>query len=236
MEKRTLVALLLSLIILIGYHIYFAPQPADVNEEEKDLSRKEVPEEKGREILPQKEELLKEKPGKDKERFSSVILPTEEEIGVETELYSAVFTNYGARLKSFKLKKYNDKLGDGAQCIELINTKKREDLPLSVIFKGSPQQDHSCLVFKASKNFLNLGGEIKKGEIIFTAKSEGGLKVVKRFTFFADSYNFDLDFTIFNQSDGGVEGEVTLEWLHKIDKSKESKGSGFFRGRRGRCG
>ena len=105
MEKRTILAFVLCIIVLIGWSYLFQP--------------KEPPKEPGIEDTGQQDQRPEPSPTKPSVPSPKIPLkldqqevkPTpldidEKEIRVETPLYIAVFSNRGPTLKSFQLKKY----------------------------------------------------------------------------------------------------------------------------------
>src|SRR5690349_6132522 len=112
MEKRLLLAFVLSFAVLIGFNVLFprqtptpsaAPTPSQT-------TAPATPETKSptTAVAPLPADVPKEE----------VQAANEEVVVVDTELYTAIVSNVGGVLKSFKLKNYTD---DKNQPIELIN-------------------------------------------------------------------------------------------------------------------
>ena len=113
MEKRVLVAIILSLAVLLLWQALFpSPQP-------KRVERIPAQGEEER-VLPQAEEVPLGKSAQEeavtaafstltKEQDSNTLAP-EKEIVVATDLYTATFSSRGACLKSFELMHYKNKM------------------------------------------------------------------------------------------------------------------------------
>jgi YidC/Oxa1 family membrane protein insertase len=156
------------------------------------------------------------------------------DIVVDTPLYRAVFTEAGARLKSFQLKKYRQslpftrlagfQLGPvgfeleryqtpekvGIKLKDLVRTASPQDLPLGLSWAGSNFTVPALLPYEAGAPGLALKpGE--KGTLKFTCTSPQGVVFTKVFTFSSDTYSFDLAVTLANHTGQPLEGQLNLE-------------------------
>lgn len=127
---------------------------------------------------------------------------TVSDIVVETDLFTATFSNKGAGLKSFVLKKYND---DIKQPMELISNKVHQDIGGSELypFHFSPFEDEEggFLMDINTRNFVYDGtptitmGAGESKEIVFKyASVEKNLSVEKRFIIKNGSYVLGIDY------------------------------------------
>ena len=217
MEKRAIYAILLTFIIILFWSVVqskFFPQ-APSKPETKDVKKEQIaPAEKAVE----KKEWVKESkpPAKPK------VIIEKKEISVETKNYGAVFTSEDARLRHFRLKKYEDRVEQSSLTIKLIqfvqsilgkkeeevkkpipldlvNTSDEEGLPLGLTFNESgtsPSEGN----WEVDRDQLRLLGNGEKGEIAFTKSLENGLKVIKRYRFNSEQYAIGLDVEIENNS------------------------------------
>jgi YidC/Oxa1 family membrane protein insertase len=156
------------------------------------------------------------------------------DVVVNTPLYRAVFTELGARLKSFQLKKYKSgmpiapiyefKLSFFSFELErylspeqakigpknLVREASSHELPLAMSWQGKTFSVPGMELCKASASSLNLkAGE--KGTLKFTCVSHQGLTFVKTFTFKADSYGFDLAVQVTNYTKRPLDGQLNLD-------------------------
>jgi YidC/Oxa1 family membrane protein insertase len=171
MEKRALLAIALSFIILFLYQYFFIkPQPQKVKKEAK-IEKKEEP---------QPVKPLVEIPAATK------IIPSEErEIKVETELYTAVFTTKGGTLKYYELKNYKDK--EGRNVVLLKKSSVRP--PLGIGLKDDFAL--SDINFDVTGKNLKLNKYNKSGSFIFEYV-DSGFSVKRTYTFHNDDYRVDI--------------------------------------------
>jgi YidC/Oxa1 family membrane protein insertase len=107
-EKRTLLAITLSMVILLVYQVFFTPEP------KKQEIQKPVNQEENIKISAPKPITP---PGLNTQKIaaetSDNYIPTdrtEDNIIVHTNMLTAVMTKYGARLKSIKLNNYKERI------------------------------------------------------------------------------------------------------------------------------
>ena len=238
MEKRAIYAILLTFFIIIAWTFiqskFFPqapskPQPQEVKKDQvtpaEKAAEKKVSEEK---------RLAKERaPGKPK------VVP-QKEISIETQNYWAVFTSDDARLKHFKLKKYENRVNETALTIKLIqfveeilgkkvetpkkpepldlvNTSGEKGLPLGLTLLLSDEN------WEVDKDQLRLLESSEKGEITFSKSLDNGLKVLKRFKFTADRYTINLEVEVQNNSSKEITNQFGLEWIGEIELAKLAK-------------
>ena len=217
MQIRALLAVIISLIILVIYQSYFAPPPP-------------VPEkpaaEKAQTAPPAKEEPVKAvSPG---EKIPGVSPPPQvrpaptikveqgKDVTVETPLYSAVFSTRGARLKDFRVKKYLDKIGEGAKPINLATENLGTEYPFGLDVTHANFPFSSDLLYRVNAETVKLGPDQKQGELVFTWASPQGLKLTQHMIFHAESYRIDISLQMVNLSSQVVEGRPTLLWAGKL--------------------
>lgn len=244
MEKRAILAILLTFIIIVFWSLiqskFFPPPPSKTQPQE---AKKEVvsPQEK---VAEKKAEIIK---GKLIEREGSLIrtkVVPQKEVRIETQNYWAVFTSDDARLKHFKLKKYNDRVKQRAitlkltqfideilgkkaeepknpEPLDLVNTREEKNLPLGLSFNGSNLPPHEN--WEVDKEQLRLLQDGEKGEITFSRSLDNGLKVVKRFQFHSDQYTINLEVEAQNSSSKEITNQLGLEWIGEIELARLAK-------------
>ncbi len=238
MEKKAIIAIILTFLIIFLWGIIqsklFPPPPSkppsEMKKVEPALIEKKV--EKGvgsREVKPL---------GEEKQPLKKKFIPTKE-ISVETQNYIAVFTSEGARLKHFRLKKYEDRVEESPFVIKLINlikdviggkpvvpmtpkpldlvnTSEEEGLPLKLTLSPFPSDGN----WEVDKDQLHLPNKDEKGEIVFTMVLENGLRVSKKFGFTSDKNAMDLEVEVENASSKEITTQLGLEWIGKIELEK----------------
>ncbi len=228
MERRALIALALSFVVFMAF-IYFGdklkrpvPPAPQTQTAQPEAPAPAPPPEAARPAPPAP---------------APVKPPTArpaKEIVVDTPLYRAVFTELGARLKSFQLKKYKDrmpfeslyhfKLGPVGFELErylnpetakigpkdLVREGGANELPLTVSWEGKTLNVNGLGLCEASTSSLTLN-DGDKGTLKFTCVSPEGLTFVKTFTFKADSYGFDLAVQVTNHTKQSLDGQINLD-------------------------
>lgn len=243
MDKRTFLAIVLSMAVIFVYQTFFAKPPA----------QKQPSPQKTEQAAPtaQKDEATKEAAVASVDppaTPSKKILPEnktipEKNISVETPLYSAVFTNEGAALKSLKLKDYYSTLPPDrrysfsavaeifqsnksekkpAQLVELVNVKEGMPKPLTVSFPNStvniPLRDH----YETRADRIDLTKSSDKYRLTFSRTYPGNMKVEKTYTFYPDKYNIDLEVRAYNLSSSALTQNPELIWTQFHDPKEES--------------
>ncbi len=173
MEKRALIAVAISFVILLAYQYFFTPPaPPKVQQQPK------VEEQAAQTPAEAKATPLAVTPAKN--------IPSEEkEIRIDTDLYSAVFSNKGATLKHFELKKYKDANGNNVVLlhttgiIPALGIGSKDDFDLSEVNFHTTVQD------------IKLDQNNKSGALVFEYAGSG-VAVRRTFTFYNDGYRIDL--------------------------------------------
>ena len=222
MEKRAFIAVILSLLVLFLYQYL-------VDKNKKMPATKEVPQtevtepkKEGLEGMSREERILPETMSKmSLVKVQKITQKEEKEITVTTDLYTAVFTTRGAKLKSWKLQKYKDKIGKDAQNIDLVTGRKSEGYPLGLESSKPDLHDIREALFEVDKGSLSLKERGEQGSISFSWTSPHGIELIKKFTFSAGKYLVGLDVNISNLSDKDTKEDVALSWKTKLDPSKE---------------
>ena len=177
-EKRTLIAIIFSIIILVGYQFLFPPQP----------QKQPLPEQAQKE----KKESKQQEAVKSPPKADSVPVPEpavshaeEKEVRIETGLYSATLSSIGGTIKKWELKKYKDK--DGLSVI--LQQGQSVYQPLSI---GSQNNFNLANAnFKISGRDMKLDENTNTGAVVFEyAASKYSIK--RTYTFYNDSYKIDL--------------------------------------------
>jgi YidC/Oxa1 family membrane protein insertase len=242
MEKRLLLAIVLSFAVLVLYQLVFVkkPPPQESFSEpiaEIEKAPKQEPIQKEPLTLPETEE---------KKDFQPISEESEEQIVVETPLYKAVWMNRGAQLKSWKLKKYKD---ENKEDLELISVRSLElgKYPL-LLSTDDPDFDNTInnALYKSSDYKLELI-DGQEGELRFEYADEAGTRVEKSFIFHGSNYTFETQIAVWKngqkieprliwgpsfgnlteqelrQRIGGGSPGVSVFYANKVDRHEERK-------------
>jgi len=166
--------------------------------------------------------LLKAKPGR-----------AARDVVVESPLFKAVFTEEGASLKSFQLKKYRQSLpfenifkfslgpvgfeveryqdptqkGPGPK--DLVTADINQKLPLSLSWEGRTQSIPATLLYEADATSLTLN-DGDTGNLAFRGATPEGHVITKTYRFRANTYAFELKAEIANRTSQKLEGDLRL--------------------------
>jgi len=129
--------------------------------------------------------------------LSSVTAAPERNIEVETDLYIAVFTTRGARLKSFRLKRYTKGVSPESGLYEMVETDRKGELPLGLAMGvGDGVADDAALVYTSEAPDGTRLSATGSARVVFTAQTEAGAQLQKAFTFTGGSYVFTVDASV----------------------------------------
>ncbi|MBN2419176.1 MAG: membrane protein insertase YidC, partial [Deltaproteobacteria bacterium] len=206
MEKRAILAFVLSFVVLLIWMQYSARRPVDPvgsnninNEEQIDKSvEKAVPDHQAdQSTSPVQSEIKAGTPDVE-----------EKVITVETPLYIATFSNSGPSLTGLKLKKYRSTLDPDSPPVELFTAQDHVKDHISLYFDDPLLKDAKNLVFKTGGESIVLSQGESDKEISFRFVASTGIAIEQIFSFSAESYDIGLKIKIANQSANAVNGNI----------------------------
>ncbi len=188
-ELRILVASLLSMVVFLGWTKYFGPKPP-VNVPQPNLPAQTAPATPGNAATAASTPAGSKAPSQTPAAASAATATTtpaiadtqERSIVVENALYRVVFSNRGAVVKSWQLKKYRDD-AKPPRTLDLVHPDSSEmtgGWPLSMVF-DDPQQEKAANsgLYKVSSDSTSLNAP---ADVTFTW-SDGHLEISKKFHF-----------------------------------------------------
>ncbi|MFQ6069655.1 MAG: membrane protein insertase YidC [Candidatus Aminicenantales bacterium] len=230
MEKRLLLAIVLSFLILVLWQLLFVKKPEEkpAAETPAEITKKTEKEAYERALQPPAK-----KKSEEKAAAPEILRPTsaeeEEKIIVETSLYRAVWTNRGGVLESWKLKKHKD---ENREELELVSPRAEE----LKIFPFSLKTDDplfddtvNSAYYKTSKPKLSLENG-QKAEMRFEYADGKGNSVEKIFTFEDGTYNFTTEIKVIKK---GKEINPRLLWGPGFSLLSPVQKKGRFGGTKG---
>ncbi len=207
MERRVLIAVLLSFIVLYAYQALFPappePKPAAAGQQPSAPS----PAEKTP-APPTAKAATAEAPGSDTPTAPAASQVNARDIVVESASVRAVFTTRGGALKSWRLKKYHDAAG---QPLELVASHPPAGAPLPFTLATDDDLVSTALAsgeFTTSADAVNVDSGTRT--LQFEFKNAAGIEARKSFTFDAQ-HPYSIGVT----ADVKREGQalpVTIEW------------------------
>lgn len=222
MDKRTILGFILIALIIILYPVYIEWITGGKKAQRLPVKQEGVTD-TTQQIAPSMAEEKKIVSPKEIERKVGILAPIdtaleEKDVTVETKLYTARFTTKGGELKSFILKKYQYSEGGN---IELLPA----DTPTSLNFTF-PDKDFSLSMFffEVDKEMLLLDNNTPTGAIEFTVKTESGVQIIKRYRFYDERYDFDLEFEITNLGELDVGRKYLFQWSSGLQSTEKNRG------------
>lgn len=197
MEKRVLLAIVLSFLVLVLYQALFVKKPTSTTPEVSPKIEKAPAQQ-----YPQKEEqpspvLPQEKPPE--KNLQTLTAAQEKEIIIETPLYRAVWSNRGAVLKSWQLKQYKNENNEN---LELVSLRSQEinKYPFALQTEDSTfNNEINKALYKFSSPVIRLS-EGQKGELRFAYADTAGNRVEKIFIFQGGKYSFEVKINVWKKS------------------------------------
>jgi YidC/Oxa1 family membrane protein insertase len=221
MDKRTILAIVLSVAVILIYQMFFMKPPVKQSPATtKEISQTAKKAETAAptpapSTLPQTG-IKGAKPAK----ITSAV--AERFISVETPLYTAQFTTKGGAIQSFKLKGYRQKLGDKSDLIELVDVNMGMPRPLTVSFPGSTVDLPAEGMYDSDTKSLDLTTGKESQRLILQQTISGAMKVEKIFTFHPDRYAIDLEVRVYNLTATPLSQNASLNWNQYVDPKVET--------------
>jgi YidC/Oxa1 family membrane protein insertase len=238
MDKRTILAVVLSLAVLLVYQIFIAKAPAPpVSTTAPAKLTAKTPE--GVAALPNS---VQKTAAAKKIGPAKIVAPRD--VQVETAQYTAIFSTRGGALKSFQLKGYQK---DCAQCaediypriknlvtgsneqpkpksnapVDLVDVKEGMPYPLAITFPESSTDIAPDSIYETNAAKLDLVKSKEKQRLVFSQTYDGKIKVEKIFTFNPDNYTIGLDVKVYNLTNSPVNQIPKLSWQQYFDPKQE---------------
>lgn len=201
MEKRLLIAIVLSFLVLVLFQIVFVKKPPQPEAsiqgvvetvkkaDQKPLEKESSSPPKG---IAETRFLKGQKP------LETVAAQMEEQISIDTSLYQAIWSNKGGILKSWKLKKFRN---EKKEELELVSSRSQEinAYPFNLATEDSEfdNEINNALYKSPSSNLVLKNGQ--QGEIRFDYANEKGAKVEKVFIFQDGKYDLDVKIAVWKE-------------------------------------
>ncbi|HKZ17485.1 MAG TPA: membrane protein insertase YidC, partial [Geobacteraceae bacterium] len=212
MEKRAIIAAVLSIAFFYAYYMLF-PSP-----------QKELPKQAPKQVttpapatVASEQRVIETKPQPQPQSGASIA----KDVVVDTDLYTAVFSNQGGSLKSFVLKKYRESNTAGGKQVALINESNPGLFALKTGSQGISLSP--AVIYSTTVDRLTVKGDQKR-TLDFIYTSAHGYTVKKTYTVHGDGYNIDLNTEIINNDANTLSGKLELAFPYQVvDKDKQSR-------------
>jgi len=221
MEKRLLLAIVLSFVILFVYQVFFAPKPPTPEQSPAEVISQQAVTSEAPQLQPETPALKEEET--ERQTFVAAEETIEKETVVDTSLFRAVWSNKGAVLKSWRLYQHLDENGEPLELISNISSDLRrypfwlktewvETDVLDGLSNFYELSNFDALInnalYTVSTNSLSLR-QGQSGEIRFEYAQDDGTRVEKVFTFTEGTYLFDVEINVWNR---GQKVESNILW------------------------
>jgi YidC/Oxa1 family membrane protein insertase len=241
MDKRTILAIVLSLAVLLVYQFFFVKPPVP----RKALAPQQSTGQVKKDVASTATSTPATATTIAKTAPKTVAAKPEappRDIKVETTHYTAIFSTRGAALKSLKLKGYYQ---DCPECtddiwpkikniftgtknpvkpktkdfIELVDVREGMPYPLAVTFPDSSADVSPDAVFDTTTGKLDLISAKEKQQLVFT-KSYDNIKIEKIFTFDPSGYSIGMEVKVYNLTEAPITQIPKLNWYQYVDPLK----------------
>jgi YidC/Oxa1 family membrane protein insertase len=225
MEKNTILAFVLSFAVLLAWAFLFGPKqepapPSQVPEVRKSepAPAPSFPAPLAKAVEPVAPVTTEER----KESARSAGEPTLKDIHVETPLYHAVFTSAGARIKSFRLKKYRMSPDEKSPLVEIILPDATGTNQVGVSFGIPSDPAREKLLYQVSTDMIRLSAGNEPQELTFSATTPEGVSISQTYRFHADRYPVELTVSVRNPSSTRTDGHFRAFIRNMLPKEAQS--------------
>jgi len=235
MDKKTILAVVLSLTVFLAYQMFFAtpppPKQAAPAQESKQVSKDTAAKPPATQATAAAPKSAAEKEAAPKD------------IKVETENYTAIFSTRGGALKSFQLKGYQKECTEctddiypkiknfvtgqnqpakakSKDLIELVAVNEAMPYPLAITFPETAAEIAADSIYDADVIKLDMKNAKEKQRLVFSRIFNGKIKVEKIFTFNPDNYSIALDVKVSNLTDTPMTQIPHLNWYQYVDPKR----------------
>lgn len=232
MDRNLILAIVLSIAIIVGFQLLFqvySPTPA------KPPAQKEAPtappppqptvsREQLREGEPGGQPPLDKRPVPESRQAEESEPAKAVPITVETPEYQAVLSSVGAKIVSFKLKKYREAL-DSPNLVNLFPAGGADTSGPSIIFTRRDERfDDSDLRYRyeGESTDIRLDQQGAKKSITFRS-SVAGLIISKTYTFTEGTYKVGFDYALTNTTDEARNYLITFPWKKAFSTEPHSR-------------
>jgi YidC/Oxa1 family membrane protein insertase len=206
MEKRTIIAFVLSFLVLFGWQFLFSPKQkpvAPVEEVIQETGAKQT-QEPAQSIS---SHLVGTKAVREIDQDMSTLI-NEKEVKVETPLYSIVFSNKGAAINSVMLNNYRQTADAASPPVELVKIEDDAHDFLKLSFEEQGPSGDETITYDVNDDHISLGPDSAPRNLIFKGVRSDGVIVMQTFTFYPDKYDIRLNLTIQNDSAYTIGGNI----------------------------
>ena len=203
MEKRAILAFILSFLVFLVWSHFFMPKREIPVENNKEVEEQVEQKSQRADSIPQ-ESLPAQISEPEKYEETAIAPPVEEKkIVVETPLYIATLSNRGPSLTGIRLIRYKETIDPVSPPVELYTAQEYLSNYISFYLK-----DRNNLVFAADKDSIVLKPGQERGNLSFKYTTPDGITIEQVFSFSAEVYEIAIDIKISNRSGNQINGSI----------------------------
>lgn len=199
MEKRLILAIVLSFLVLALYQMVFLKNKPQTEPQLEPQAQTRVPVQPAApEVKPVESSAPPETPSEKAEPSELAEAGAEQQVLVDTTLYQAVWSNRGASLRSWKLKAHRD---ENKEELELVPRRAAEVGKFPFFLEtqdGELDKTANGVLFIPSTSGLNLA-DGQSGELKFSYSDGNNVKIEKAFIFIGGTYDFDVRVSVWKE-------------------------------------
>lgn len=230
MDKKTLLAIVLSFLILILWQKFLVKAPEKPAPGEEITTEEQIKEETTEVEESDVDKTLKEtvKPGPQGKKLPGPVEEAGREIAIETPKYTAVLSTEGGRITAFFLNDYSETIEKDSPPVNIIPENVQRFSP-KIAFDTNMEEFTEDIIYSsdaADEVVLEAGDDDKN--VVFVWEGDN-FRVEKIYTFNTEDYEVDLDFKIYNLTENRVKGDMHVS-LFEYVKKEEKKSFSLFRG------
>ncbi len=230
MDKKTLLAIVLSFLILLIWQKFLVKPPEKPAPTEESATEEVAKEEATKAEEPDSEKTPVETavPEPKVKKSPTHVEEVGREIKIATPKYNAVLTTEGGRITAFKLNDYSETIEENSDPVDIV-LEEVKGLSPKIAFDTNLEEFSENILYgteAVDEIELNEGDEPKS--VVFVWEGEN-FRVEKSYTFNPENYGVDFDFKIYNLTDNRVKGDLNVS-LFEYVKKEEKKSFSLFRG------
>lgn len=232
MEKRAILAFVLSIVVIVAWEFFLAPdrnmkkpvvKPQQTQQAEKSPSSG-AGKPSGTE---------KPAPNTELESITPDQIPIREQASqaadyqlwtVDSPLVEATLSGAGARFEHLRLKKYRTAVERTAPLMEMVSTQESGYLPLAVDLLHHPDWQISTRPFTSSDpEHTSIETRGEREALTLSTKVPDQVQITKKLLFSADNYAIDLEVSLKNLAKEPLEDQLGLSFYYQpLGGSKET--------------
>jgi len=229
MERRVLIAVILSFLVLYAYQSLFVPPPPPRGSQEGQAAQPAPPESSAPAPAPAAPDTTAAAPPAQAPAAAVVGETAEREIVVETATVLATLSNRGARIVRWQLKQYRNMNGEP---MDLVPTALPEDQPTPFLLRVDDEalsgRLNTALYRVSGDTAGRIDAQQREASVVFEFEDAAGLRARKELRF--DPQNYLITFSA-DVTSGGQPLNPTVLWGPGLsDLGATTAGGSFFTG------